>query len=168
MSVVSAHDMPWMAREVIDWLDMILKPNMSVLETGAGGSTIFFGRRARNVLSFEHEKSWRDKIQGELRRLALPGVVIWSPSYPQDGLELSDRGTFDMARGTFDMALIDGRGRVLSVIDALPALKPGGWLVLDDSDRPRYAPAHAAANAVCPVRIVFRSDEDETTAWRKA
>ena len=65
-----------------------------------------------------------------------------------------------------DMAFIDGRGRVRSCLDALRIIKSGGWLVLDDSDRERYAEARRAAEEASAARIVFRNGSDETTAWR--
>ena len=40
-----------------------------------------------------------------------------------------------------DVIAVDGRDRVNCVKHAMPKLKPGGVLVLDDSHRPRYREA---------------------------
>jgi hypothetical protein len=144
--------LPWMLPEVIDWLAAILQPDWTVLETGAGGSTVFFACRVARVISYEHIAHWAHRVEG------IPNVhVRFWPDYPTEGLGLLS---------LVDLACIDGRGRVRSVLDALPKIKPRGWLLLDDSDRPRYREAHEAAEKVSSARIVFRSGPDETTAWR--
>lgn len=38
----------------------------------------------------------------------------------------------------YDLIIVDGRDRVNCCINSLPALKPNGVLVLDDSERERY------------------------------
>lgn len=158
MSVISAPDKPWLMPEVIDWLDSIVKPAWIVLETGCGGSTVFFAQRASRVITYEDNSEWARKVQHELRKQKL--TVEWhvDSGYPQFGLD---------CLVPYDLALIDGRGRVQSVKDALPALKPGGWLLLDDSDRARYAEARGLMDAANSARIMFTSGTDVTTAWRK-
>jgi len=138
--------------EVIDWLAATLQRHWIVLETGAGGSTPFFACRVFRVITYEHTAEWARKVE------AIPNVTLrfWA-DYPTAGLGLVS---------LVDLALIDGRGRVRSVLDALPKIQHGGWLLLDDSDRPRYREAHEAAEKLSTARIVFRSGPDETTAWR--
>jgi hypothetical protein len=41
--------------------------------------------------------------------------------------------------GYFDLISIDGKGRVGCLFHAIPKLRPGGCLVLDDSNRSEYA-----------------------------
>ena len=159
MSVVTAPDMPWLMQEAIDWLDSIMRPYYEVLETGAGASTIFLARRAKMVISFEHDEEWYRTVNRKLKAENLPCVLTFDPNYPANGLG-------NLAR-RFDLALIDGRGRNRSVSDGLLALLPGGWLVLDDSDRERYAPSRQLMDSLSSCKIVFRSGPDETTAWRK-
>ncbi len=49
--------------------------------------------------------------------------------------------------GEIDLVSIDGRDRVRSVLRAIERLSPRGVLVLDDAERPQYAPALAALAA---------------------
>lgn len=160
MSVVVAPDKPWLMQEVIDWLAAIVKSEWTVLETGAGGSTVFFAQRVRRLITYEHDIKWIRKVHQELARLGLPADMFYLQNYPEAGLDLRHVDTIDLA-------LIDGRGRVRSVKDAWPMLNSGGWLLLDDSDRERYAEARELMDAASSARIVFRSGTDETTAWRK-
>ena len=41
----------------------------------------------------------------------------------------------------FHIIIVDGRDRVLCVQSSLPKLKSGGWLILDNSERPEYGAA---------------------------
>jgi predicted O-methyltransferase YrrM len=43
--------------------------------------------------------------------------------------------------GSFDLVLVDGRARPGCVAAAIPKVAPGGAILLDNADYPRYAPA---------------------------
>lgn len=49
---------PWMVRDSIYELDILLSSSDRVLEFGGGGSTIFFSHRCGGVLSFETDYGW--------------------------------------------------------------------------------------------------------------
>jgi predicted O-methyltransferase YrrM len=154
-------DMPWLMPEVIQWLERIVSATSLVLETGAGGSTVFFAYRAARVITYENDPEWSRKVREELARRKIENVDFrFRPSYPTAGLELVDAPQLDLV-------FIDGRGRVKSVLDAVQHLKPGGWLVLDDSNRAHYGLAHDRMGELSAARIHFESGPDSTTAWRK-
>ncbi len=44
---------PWFTYATIDWLSANLRPNFNVFEYGCGGSTLYFAKRARKVMSVE-------------------------------------------------------------------------------------------------------------------
>ena len=46
---------------------------------------------------------------------------------------------------SFDFVLIDGRARVECAYNALSRVRPGGFLLLDNSEWEKYAPIFAAA-----------------------
>jgi hypothetical protein len=48
----------------------------------------------------------------------------------------------ECADDSLDLVLVDGRCRAACVLEAAAKVRPGGLLVLDDSDRDRYQPAH--------------------------
>jgi len=57
-----SDQVPWVTFKAKAWLESYLKPNMSVFEYGAGGSTIFLSRRVNKLVSIEDNKDWYDKI----------------------------------------------------------------------------------------------------------
>jgi len=159
-----ASDRPWTIPAVINWLEGVLLPHWTVLETGAGGSTVFFAQQVKRVISYEHDPEWAAQVARWMVARGLDSRVDLRlrPTYAAAGLDCME---------PYHLAFIDGRGRVRSVIDALPALCPGGWLVLDDAGRDRYAEARRVMDNACSERIEFRAPpwqpEQWTTAWRK-
>uniref|UniRef100_A0A6M3M457 Putative methyltransferase n=1 Tax=viral metagenome TaxID=1070528 RepID=A0A6M3M457_9ZZZZ len=131
---------PWLPENAIALLDQLIQPEWSIIETGSGASTFWIAERARSIVSFEHNPAWGGAVTGEAcRRGIRNAVILTDEGYPRSGLtgHLRARGI----RG-YDLALIDGRGRVRSVETAIPFIRPGGWIVLDNANRPRYGNAH--------------------------
>lgn len=128
------EEKPWLVEGAIDFLGHLTfeNPDMKVLETGAGGSTLWFSRRVSYVVSLEHSKKWFDKINFMLEHAKIGNVnLIHAPEYPNTGIHSPEKEIYDLI-------LIDGRGRNKSIRTIHPALKPGGYLILDNSERPRY------------------------------
>lgn len=153
---------PWLVEGAIDFLERLTfeNPDMKILETGAGGSTLWFARRANYVVSLEHSKKWHNKVNESLTAGKFANVnLIWDPDYPKRGIPVPQKEIYDLI-------LIDGRGRVRSILTVHPALKPGGYLILDNSDRQKYAPAIKFLTKCGWPRIDF-SDKWKTTFWKK-
>lgn len=150
---------PWLAPGAEEFLLGIVAPGWTAVETGAGGSTIWLGRRVKRLISYEHNLAWHATIARAVKKAGLMNVRLYhDPRYPDEGIELGGE--------TFDLMIIDGRGRVRSIMTAWKNLKPGGWIGLDNSERPRYLEAVRFLDRECPTRIVF-SGAWETRFWRR-
>jgi hypothetical protein len=57
---------PWLAPGVIVRLEQLIRPEWSVLELGAGGSTIWLSTRCRHVTSYETSQTLIEKLQARL------------------------------------------------------------------------------------------------------
>lgn len=122
--------LPWIEAGAITLLDKVINKNSSILEIGSGSSTIWFARKAGNVLSFEHNELWYNLVKDELNHLGINGVSLeYKPNYPKKGLP--------KIKGKFDIVLIDGptEGRNSPIEVGIKHIKPGGYFVLDDSQR---------------------------------
>jgi len=53
---------PWITFPAIDFLDNLMLSKSKILEFGAGASTIFFANRAREVISYEFDRSYYSQI----------------------------------------------------------------------------------------------------------
>jgi len=127
-------EIPWLAPEAIEFLQGLLRPNHRVLEHGAGGSTIWLARRAAWVTSLEHNRSWLDATERALveRGLRHKAAVKWVPAGDDPEFEQRARATFNGRR--WDLAFVDGQvdARAAMIRVSAEALRPGGWLVVDN------------------------------------
>ena len=132
---------PWIVPASIGWLRRRMRSNWSVLELGSGRSTVWYARRAGRVLSLEDNEYWYPQTKERLEEAGLGNVELRLrpvEEFPQEVAALQD--------DAFDLVVVDFlEAPTVTRIDALkPAMKkvrPGGFLLLDDSDRPGYAQA---------------------------
>lgn len=117
---------PWLHPDAIAYLDGILRPDMEVLEHGSGGSTLWFAARVKHVTAYEMDNGWH-KVVNKLRPA---NVSLRNASFP---IGAPDVG--------MDLILIDGtpvENRAAWLKAVLQLVKPGGYVVLDNANRPEY------------------------------
>jgi len=169
---------------------------MKVFEYGSGGSTLFFGSRVAQITSVEHTPSWHVTVMNFVASLQLSNVAL---ILREPGMSLSptvasssEQQSFESSRHTethasfydyvttidsfpdhsLDLVLVDGRCRVASVKRSLKKIRPGGHIVLDNSERADYLPIHEYLGSfrakhfggICPYSYVSW----QTSAWRIA
>jgi precorrin-6B methylase 2 len=131
---------PWLSRSAIRNLERILRPGSRMVEVGAGSSTLWFAERVAELVSYEATTSWTERVRGQLDAAGVTNARVEAGSYE----EIADavRGLEDEA---YDIVFVDdgddagpGPGRVDFVDLGRAKVKPGGYLVLDNSDRPFY------------------------------
>jgi len=121
---------PWITYACMQFLGSRLHPDMSVFEFGSGFSTLWWAKRVRRVVSCEHDKEWYERT-----RAGVPANVemIYASreqhEYSRQVLKFNDE---------FDVVVIDGRDRVRCATNCVPALKAGGVILWDDTDREYY------------------------------
>ena len=132
-------DLPWWNVEATREVERFLaaNPGARVFEYGAGASTVWLARRAREVISVEHDP----EFMGIFRDLLSP----------YDNVTLLERSianspdpyvrAIDEAGGSFDLIVVDGRHRAACLAAAKARLAPGAIVVFDDSGRKRYRDA---------------------------
>lgn len=192
--------MPWITVGAIPVLAGAVSRGARVLEWGAGGSTIFFLRAGAALTTVEHEPSWADRVRREVARLGDEAAARWSlhvvlpeenpetiPGDPADhrdyrsGREGEGQRRFEsyvrvaehLAPASFDVVLVDGRARPSCLVAATPLVRPGGLLVLDDSERERYAAAVSTLDSQAWRRTdlvgprPYLYEYGRTTLWTK-
>lgn len=128
---VQGNPIPWYTYPAIEFLDKLSYAGKDVWEYGAGQSTLWWGRRAKSVCSIEHDPVWYDRM-----RPMLPdncGMDLVTAAEPERYI----RSIRD--RGQFDVIVIDGivaeLARCKCCMEAARSLRPGGMIILDNSDR---------------------------------
>ncbi len=170
------------------WLLETLRPDAKVFEWGSGGSTLFLAARVAELVSVEHDAGWHRRIGAilEARRVRNCRHVLAEPEPASEATEpryLSSRRRYKdqsfesyvrivdaWPDGHFDLVFVDGRQRVACGRHALAKIRPGGHLLLDDSQRPEYDELRNLLRGF-PSRDFFglgpyQARPWQTTAWR--
>jgi hypothetical protein len=157
-----SDEQPWLTFEVIDFLQKTIRKTHTVFEFGGGGSTLFFVHRAKEVVTAEHDKTWFLALQkvleakqiqnwngkfvpaekGDLFPVSNPSDPTHYSSQDESSKGLNFQGYAsaidEFPDAYFDFVLVDGRARPSCIIHSISKIKPGGYLVLDNSDRSYY------------------------------
>jgi predicted O-methyltransferase YrrM len=133
-----------MAPKAIEFLDKVIESQFQILEWGSGGSTAWFAKRAKLVTSVESNREWFERVshnlksnhihnvdyrlievdetlneEQSLKKGQIPPYVSIVHAYPENH---------------FDMVIVDGAHRNICIHQAPKYIKPGGYLVLDNSN----------------------------------
>jgi predicted O-methyltransferase YrrM len=132
---------PWIVPAAIGWLGRRIRSDWSILELGSGRSTGWFARRAGRVISLEDNEYWHEWTSARLAEAGLANVDLRLRP-----VEAFPKEVGSLPESSFDLVVVDFlEAPTVSRIDCLePAMgkvRPGGYLLLDDSDRPGYAEA---------------------------
>jgi hypothetical protein len=127
----AGNSIPWIAYPAIEFINMRVKPEMSVFEYGCGGSTSWWASRVKEVVACEHDEKWYAKIKN-----SLPDNVTLHHVPLEYGGEYA--GKVSEFPEKFDIVFIDGRDRKNCAISAVKGLKPNGVIIFDDSNRAEY------------------------------
>lgn len=178
---------PWYAFAAIHYLEELLSSETRVLEYGSGYSTLWFSKRVGEVVSVERSSKWLGEVETATRRWNLDNVrlvhfdkladVIGEPEPDVAASRANEITAFlncsGAARESFDIVVVDDICRNAVVAEAIHWVKPGGMLILDDSERVAYRPAFEALDGLgwrfasffgTPPYIFH---EKETTIWFK-
>lgn len=130
---------PFLVYEAIDHLSTLVGPGVSVVELGGGNSTLWFLERGARVTTIEHSQEWAESIRNAvIDRLGQSGaerltLVVAEGENALSALE-------SLPAESVDIALVDCMNaftwRKAGVEAAIPALRRGGTLCLDNSDHP--------------------------------
>jgi predicted O-methyltransferase YrrM len=162
---------PWIPPAAIGWMRRRMRRDWRVLELGSGRSTPWLARRCETLVSFEDNPEWLTRTAARLTELGLDNVdlrLIPIEDFPREVAVLPDE--------SFDLVFVDfleapAVTRVDCVHPGREKVRPGGYLVLDDSDRPGYAEAYELLAGWRRRRLAGIKDQSpaagEATAFRR-
>jgi predicted O-methyltransferase YrrM len=137
-------ELPWFSYGAIDYLARTIKPDFRVFEFGSGGSTLFFARRAAQVVCVENDANWHRRVQEQVCRADLTNVDCQLHSFGDlEAANYKSLSYFDsLESGRFDLIVVDGfcgfgtgqhgKLRPYAFAQACAAVKRPGIVVLDD------------------------------------
>jgi hypothetical protein len=139
------HEIPWISFGALDFLRKYVRPSHRVFEYGGGGSTLWFARRARAVLTMENHPDWHRTLTAKLVKRGFSNTTCELHVLSGDTPLAFERDPFfrRIESGTWDIILVDcycghdasryGFTRPFALDLAFKQLSPGGIIVLDDS-----------------------------------
>ncbi|HUL15264.1 MAG TPA: hypothetical protein VLV88_04650 [Terriglobales bacterium] len=132
---------PWIAPGAVRFCASKLKSDQIGLEWGSGRSTRWYASRLGKLLSIEFDPNWHRKVS----RMITSQVAAECRFIPLDHpLEQPTRRDYDplpayvavveeFADESLDFVVVDGHYRTACIKQALPKLKEGGLLLVDDT-----------------------------------
>ena len=128
----SGDPLPWYTYPCIDFLRFRSYEDKTVLEFGAGQSTLWWAQRARRVLGFEGDEVWRQKLKARApSNVELHLVPMESPSVC---LEAIHRILSLESDSRFDVVVIDGLWRSELIDVAARLLTDTGIIICDNAE----------------------------------
>lgn len=133
--------LPWYTYPAIEFLSDQDYSSRTVLEFGAGQSTLWWASRAREVVALESDPAW----YRELARCVPANVTLVSLPLTLEGLDelLGSR--------SFDIVIVDGLDRLRAAGESLERVSQGGMVVVDDSE------SFWSPEGSYPIIDIFRS-----------
>lgn len=124
----SRVSIPWLTFNAVEWLQGVTSMGgFKVVEWGMGSSTNFFRDHSAYLLSFERNLEWY-KLFPEPLDMPWRSKLITEVTGHLN--EYSDQ--------YFDIALIDDIDRNECIREVMSKMRKGGYVILDNSDRPEY------------------------------
>lgn len=186
--------LPWLTFIAIDFIKNNIRKKHFVFEFGGGGSSLFFADRACSLVTVEHDEVWGKILLKHSKNISSWKLLRISADLsnskgdianPDDYISEDENfigydfkkyaSSIDQFNDlSFDWVLVDGRARPSCIKHALPKIRKGGYLILDNSNRSYYSEAHKETlkNKYSIVLDGFSTtpyltEVTRTTIWRK-
>ena len=134
-------DAPWFVPAAIRYIERELRPDFVGFEWGCGRSTLWFARRVRHVTSIESRRVWLDKVTRLLANQNLAGRVTLCLAEVSTEHDFSEAETEhyvsaidEFADGSLDFTVMDGYFRDVCLNRVGKKLRPGGLLIIDNTN----------------------------------
>jgi hypothetical protein len=123
----SGKPIPWFTYPAIDYIRQLDLSEKTIFEWGSGFSTLFWSARAKYVISVETDPLWYSILKPRLTSNC--ELVLVGPGVEQYASLINNRNKFDVI-------IVDGIGESRAACSkaAIPNLRPGGLIILDNSD----------------------------------
>jgi hypothetical protein len=116
---------PWFTYPAIEFLNRFDFSQIDIFEFGSGNSTLFWGSKAKNTISIEHNPEWFHCI----KRYVTNKLKIYLKQKKAQYI-----GSLREFNKLFDIIIIDGKWRHACSQLAPDYLKDGGLIIFDNSD----------------------------------
>lgn len=141
---------PWYTYPSIDFLAQLSFSDADVLEFGGGQSTLWWVERAQSVTCMESNAEWCKMLS----RKVVDRAQINHVSSPESAAQILGDRLFDVIV-VDDGSGVGPHGRVANAQDAFARVRPGGMIIVDNSDAAYCWPILEAACQIGYSRVDF-------------
>lgn len=129
------HRRPWWNYRAMTFVEQRLPERAEVFEYGGGASTLWLRDRGAKVITVEDDQTWHSSLSrllpdADLRLIPRSPRDTPTPDGPFRAYSQAIIGERD---DSFDLVIVDGQARRDCIVAAAAKVKPGGMLLLDDS-----------------------------------
>jgi hypothetical protein len=142
---LSHPDEPWLSQGAIRFCEKNLTKEQVGIEWGSGRSTTWFGSRLKSLLSIEYDLAWHSTLISQLQKKGIKNVDcrhipvehdLNEPTYPHyEETPQYVRVVEEFEDESIDFVVVDGHYRQACVLASLAKIKPGGFLLVDNTNR---------------------------------
>ena len=164
---------PWLTQGAIAFLKLWLSKTDAGLEFGSGRSTVWLADRTKSLISIEDNKEWFDKMSLRVKELDIKNVDYRfcktnAEEKPSDSDYCKPLAEFPDAN--FDYILVDGTYRDYIALNALPKLRTGGLMIVDNANwflpHETFSPTSIGTGNP-PLNAAWKEFYAKVSGWRE-
>jgi hypothetical protein len=170
-NIMGNNQQPWFTIEAIEFLEKNLGKNQVGFEFGSGSSTFWFSKLTDRIYSVESDRSWYNLVTSKIDEFFLKNIElecvecdmlpIWDGDTEKEESHYEYAGKILEYDFDFDYVSVDGVARSLCIINAIKKIKPGGFLIIDNAERPAYHDSFSSIKEEW-VSHIFQNEVDTT------
>lgn len=174
--IMGNNQQPWFHIEAVEFLFNKLKKHHVGFEFGSGSSTFWFSKFTNKIISIESDEEWYLKIKNIIREKEIKNIdinlcslqmlEIWDIDTEKNGGYEEYSNKILEFKNNFDYISIDGVARSLCIEKSIDKLNPGGYLILDNSERPAYWGSLSKIPSDWNS-FIFTNSVDQTSIYQK-
>lgn len=131
---------PWITKGAIEYFKENVSPDSIMIEFGSGRSTVYYAKHVRKIMSIEHNLKWYNLVNKRIKNLSNVELHhLEDENYENILNNYNDN--------YFDIIVNDGIRREKVAMNSIVKLKPGGFMILDNSER------YIKNNSIAPAGI---------------
>jgi hypothetical protein len=176
LDIMGNTQQPWFHIDAVSFLFSKLDKSHSGFEFGSGSSTFWFSKFTNKIISVESCNEWYDLIEKKIKETQVKNInyiysscemlEIWEYDKERGGDYEKYAGTILDFKNNFDYISVDGVARSMCICNSINKLNPGGYLIIDNSERPAYWEAISTIPENWE-RFIFKNQVDQTSIYRK-
>lgn len=166
---------PWISQGSVKFCDQHLTKQMRGVEWGSGRSTAWYAERLGHLTSIEHHKEWFDHVTKKLkdqgiknvdyRHIPLEHPIDQPTSLHYDPMPNYVSAIDEFGDQSIDFFVVDGHYRQACIQRAIPKLRSGGYLLVDNTNWLPLEQWYVPSN--WPMVHQSENVMSETTIWQK-